>query len=327
MKRVLAIFCCIVMMMCLLTGCGGGSGSKSYDNGFTAGDSIGSIESAPMDLSGQPAEKKQVYNGSMRLETVKYEEALSWIKDQIAAVNGYIESESEYTTDSGLDQRQFRNDTMTLRIPADQFQTFVDTLKSSDLLSVQSSDVSAEDVTEQYYDVEARRNALQAQVDRLQELMAQATDVSEVLAVESELANAIAELDSLQGRLDRYDSVIEMSYLEISLREVTALTMTAKAANYGSKLTEGFVYGFVSGLEFLGDLLLVIVSNWLLLVVAVIIVVLVERKSRKRRLARKEAKLAGQEKLKRQQQTLDEIHAMLKDDAPEAPEHDVNENS
>ena len=58
---------------------------------------------------------------------------------------------------------------------------------------------SAEDVTTQLIDVEARVQAQQASVERVRQLLAQAQTIRDIMAIEAELAQRQAELDSLDA--------------------------------------------------------------------------------------------------------------------------------
>ena len=89
---------------------------------------------------------------------------------------------------------------LTLRVPADQVDDVVDELRT--LGTVNSVSMNASDVTQQRQDLDARIEALSVSVDRLTELLATATTVSDLIAIESELTTRQAELDSLTQQRD-----------------------------------------------------------------------------------------------------------------------------
>jgi hypothetical protein len=89
---------------------------------------------------------------------------------------------------------------LTLRIPSDELDEFVDELR--ELGTVNSVSMNASDVTQQRQDLDARIGALSSSVDRLRELLATATTIADLIAIESELTTRQAELDSLTQQRD-----------------------------------------------------------------------------------------------------------------------------
>ena len=89
---------------------------------------------------------------------------------------------------------------ITVRVPADELTGMVRELSA--LGEVTASSVNRQDVTEQTVDLRARIEASQASVDRLTELMSQATSVADLIAAESALAERQATLESYQAQLE-----------------------------------------------------------------------------------------------------------------------------
>jgi hypothetical protein len=107
---------------------------------------------------------------------------------------------------------------LSLRVPADQVDGFVDELRT--LGTVNSVSMNASDVTQQRQDLDARIEALTVSVDRLTQLLGTATTVADLIAIESELTTRQAELDSLTQQRDLL--VDQVDYATISLELVTA---------------------------------------------------------------------------------------------------------
>ena len=108
-------------------------------------------------------------------------------------------------------------DRAVLRVPATQLD---ETLEAIALLGkVRNRNLSGRDVTDQFVDLEARLRNAQATQKRFRELLAQATNVTEVLAVEAELARINFEVESLQGQINRLEEVISFATITIRLEE------------------------------------------------------------------------------------------------------------
>ncbi len=119
---------------------------------------------------------------------------------------GYVERE----------ERGERSASFTLRIPEASLDAVLDSLAT--LGSVANRTESAEDVTEQSIDLDARLQSLIATRDRLRKLHDSATTVAEVITVEHELARVQGEVDSLEGRLKYLRSSAALATVQLSIR-------------------------------------------------------------------------------------------------------------
>lgn len=116
---------------------------------------------------------------------------------------------SETSTYSG----QIRS-TLTARVPAREFDAVLALLDGHGEVvarSTQSTDVGQERV-----DLEARKKALQASIDRLTDLMGNAASVEELLQAEEMLTQRQADLDSLSAQLEHLSDQVALSTLEVT---------------------------------------------------------------------------------------------------------------
>ena len=168
---------------------------------------------------------------------------------------------------------------LTMRIPSDEMKGVVDELR--ELGSVNSVSTTSSDVTQQRNDLDARIEALGASVDRLQQLLATATSIADLIAIESELTTRQSELDSLTQQRDWIVDQVDYSTLTLDL--VTEDVAPDPAPDdFWSGLAAGWaaLVGFASGLGVAIGVLL----PWLLvvLVVAAIVVAIVVATTRQR---------------------------------------------
>jgi len=119
---------------------------------------------------------------------------------------GYVERKS----DSGE-----ASASLTLRIPVKAFKESLAGLEA--LGTVTHRNVEAEDVTEQYVDVEARLKNKAALRDRLKQLLDKATGVKDVLAIETELNRVQADLDSMAARLKALKGRVDYATVRLGL--------------------------------------------------------------------------------------------------------------
>ena len=88
---------------------------------------------------------------------------------------------------------------VTIRVPAQRFDEAVKRIEEvGDMLHRQ---VAAEDVTEQFRDLEIRLKSARSVQQRLTELLARATKVEESIAIERELDRVTGEIERIEGKM------------------------------------------------------------------------------------------------------------------------------
>jgi hypothetical protein len=93
-----------------------------------------------------------------------------------------------------------RTDTsVVIRVPSKHFRDALTALEK--LGDVKRRSVNAEDVSEQYHDLEVRLANLKSVQKRLQEFLARAANVTDALTVERELERIGREIDQIEGRM------------------------------------------------------------------------------------------------------------------------------
>ncbi|WP_295010945.1 DUF4349 domain-containing protein [uncultured Microbacterium sp.] len=168
---------------------------------------------------------------------------------------------------------------VTLRVPAADLERTMDELSAQGTLL--ASSIGQNDVTATTTDLRAQVDALSTSVARLQQLMAQASSVADLLTAESTLTDRQSQLQSAQQQLKDLEAQVQMSSVQVSLvRETTA---TADPAGFGDGIAAGW-HGLVVSLN-----ALVIAIGFLLpwLAVAAVVALIVWALVRVRRARRR----------------------------------------
>lgn len=103
---------------------------------------------------------------------------------------------------------------LTIRVPSARFDEAVQALEK--LGDVTQRDLSAEDVTREYLDLELRIKNARAVRERLEALLVKATKVEETLAIEKELARVTQDIESMEGSLRFLKDRVALSTLTVS---------------------------------------------------------------------------------------------------------------
>ncbi|WP_280274714.1 DUF4349 domain-containing protein [Nocardia wallacei] len=274
--RRLAVLPVGLLTLALLAGCGGaehsdtahGSGSRGAPYAATAPSGPPALrEAGPAspkqqnsDSADTTVERKEIVTGSVDITTADPIGAAGKVADRVRTVDGRVDSRSEQP---GTDTTKARA-TLTVRVPADKTDGFVDGLGG--IGEVTSVTTERSDVTMQWQDLDARIKALQASVDRLRALVSSAATTADLIAAENALSSRQGELDSLTARKRQLDDEVALSTLTIQLS--TDEPPGSKPDNYWNRIVDGWnslvraLKSTGNALPWLGFLLLLAAVVW-----------------------------------------------------------------
>jgi hypothetical protein len=137
---------------------------------------------------------------------------------------------------------------VTLQVPVSSFATV---LKHAQALG-KTSDLAtkATDVTGQYVDLQARITALQASRQQYLTILAKATTVGDVLAVQEQIDAIQSQIEQLQGQLQLLTSQTSYSTLTVTVSEGTPAPPPSPLPESGLiRAWHASIGGFVTGVE------------------------------------------------------------------------------
>lgn len=265
------------ILFLFLAACSNSSKNSDFNeavaNGYSvAGEAIPVAEqrvSAPPPPSPE-VEQKIIKTARLVFETEDVETTHREILQLATKYNGLVQSDN-----SGKDyNRIYKN--LIIRIPTKNFQPFIDGI-SEGVAYFDHRDISHQDVSEEFVDLEARLRAKRELENRYLELLKKANNVKEMLEIERELSNIREEIEAKQGRLQYLQSQVAMSTVTIEFYKTTAETGITQS--YGTKMKHALQGGW-NGISvfFLGILYL-----WPLFLVAIIVIVILRIFLKKRK--------------------------------------------
>ena len=312
-KRIVGLL--LIGFMTLATACGGSSSSTESavgaSNSFASKNSMGFEESAVADYetsdttsesaatydyaedasapeSGEPSEvdlseydtsRKLIYNSYISLESKKFDEDVRTIKELVASNGGYFESTSTY----GNVEYGNRSASFLARIPADKYDAFMGSV--GDVGSLTSKNESVDDITSSYVDVQARIKSLNTKLERLQELEANAENVTELLEIEDRINEVQYQIESYTAQMKTYDDQVDYSTVNIDISEVATYS-EVKADSAWNRFSEAFRNSFVGFVSFLQGFVigLIYLLPYLLIIgIIVLIVFCIVRRNKKKK--------------------------------------------
>jgi len=122
---------------------------------------------------------------------------------------------------------------ITVRVPSSDFNYVMGILRSM-AVEVTSETTSAQDVTEEYVDLEATLRNLEATEAQLLKLMEKAVQVEDILDVQRELSRVQQDIERTKGRMQYLERTSAMSLIQVLLEQsklevyLNANTVTVK---------------------------------------------------------------------------------------------------
>ena len=220
------------------------------------------------------ADRQIIRTGYMSMRVEDVGRSAAEVRGLATAANGLIASED--ISASGDNAYA----TIQAQVPADRLDGFIKDVSA--LGTVDTINLSASDVTAQVVDLDARIDALKTSISRLTQLLAQASRIEDLLAIETQLAQRQSELDALTAQRTYLADQVALSTLTVNLAPLTEEPEVD---------APGFVSGLKSGWNAFVSVVMVAVTAigfllpWLVLlaIVAVPVVLIVVRASRRHR--------------------------------------------
>lgn len=277
LKRILCVGLCLLTVLCCLASCK--KSDEAYDdvmNSVTesAPGSTGGSGKPSQEQIGESADEESVEDPvkiirtvSMHAETQNFDEAITQIQTTVGSLGGYVGSSN--VQGSGLNERTGRSRyaEYTLRIPAENLDAFLSTVGNT--LHITATESQAEDITNEYYDVEARLAVLEAERQLLEKMLSETTSVSNMISLEERLYDVIAEIESYESTLRVYDNKVSYSTVTLHLSEVVVLTVAEES--FGTRIGRALRESWENLVEGAQDLLIALIYALpILLVLAVI---------------------------------------------------------
>ncbi|MDT0381296.1 DUF4349 domain-containing protein [Streptomyces sp. DSM 42041] len=182
---------------------GSSPGSDTAADGSTDGDTAADTARA--------AERHVIKTASLTVETEDVQDGLDEARRAVDTAGGYV---SEETTDRDADGDE--RSRITFKVPPEEYDGLLDALAG--IGELEDRKQSAQDVTGEVVDVESRIKTQKASVDRVRKLMEDATELSDVVSLESELSTRQADLEALQARLKSLEARSGMATVTMELR-------------------------------------------------------------------------------------------------------------
>lgn len=244
--------------------------SAAMDYGASASTSMAS--GAANDAIAAQDNRKLVRTADLTIRTRAFAETSQKVQSTLTEMGGYVESLYEHGETGS------RRLSLYMRVPSEKLDDFLLALEGAGRVTDRSE--STTDMTTQYQDNDARLATLYAKRDRLNELLLKAEDVSDLIEIESAIADTQYQIDRYETSQRDIDRQVDMSAVSLSLIEEKPADIAQADLTLGERIRAGFAASIEWLGEFSRDLVvfLVVISPVAVPVAAVCILIHIIRK-------------------------------------------------
>jgi len=202
-------------------------------------------------------ETKIIKNANLRFESEDINQSFATIQKAVTQYKAAISNDA-----SGKDYNStFRN--LTIRIPNQYFDVFIADI-SQGVKHFDTKEISQQDVTEEYVDIESRMKSKKKLEERYLQLLSKANKVSEMLEIEKQLAEIREEIEAKEGQLKYMQNRVALSTISIEMYTNNP-SESGATVSYGGKIWNSIKSGFNE----LSNFVLSIISIWPLILIFV----------------------------------------------------------
>ena len=220
-----------------------------------------------------------IRSGTMSIEVDKYDETKGKIKDIASRFSGYITN-----TKSQLNANGKKQGTISIRIPSDKFDAVRAELAK--IGKVMNENITGNDVTDEYMDLDAREKTQRQLEQRLLKLLDEKTaKLTDVVEVEQKLSAVRETIEKTEGRMKYLRDQASYSTLAISVYEPSLLT-TSTGGGFFYEMGESFSKGLSGFTMVLSGIITVLIALLPILIIVGIIIYFTVRYFKKRKLTK-----------------------------------------
>lgn len=185
--------------------------------------------------------RKIIYNANLDVTADDPAGALQAVIDKTKALGGYVSGSYTENDDEGAVRSS-----VTLKVPFDALDALVNAAKATG--KVNDYRLSSDDISLQYYDINARLENAKAEEKQLVAILAECKTVEDLLAVRENLSRVRGDIESYQAQINLWDNLVSFATLEMVIRRTPKQVVSAeddllavwKASEVWKNMSRGF---------------------------------------------------------------------------------------
>ncbi|MCS6901600.1 MAG: DUF4349 domain-containing protein [Myxococcales bacterium] len=203
----------------------------------------------------EAAPRKIIKNANLSIEAEKLSEVRDRAIHAAEKVGGYVAASTEHNSgDDGV-----TSISLTLKVPVDRLTETLAALRGMGTRTTYES-VTSQDVSAEFYDLEARLRAQRAIEAQLLEIVKEAKTVPDLLAVQRQLGEVREEIERMEGRRNQLDQQASLSTIQLAIHRragsSSLATTVSQAGSDAQAVLSALVHGSIRVAGVLGPLAL-----------------------------------------------------------------------
>ena len=215
-KAVFGAATALFLGIALVLGACGGSEELKQEGAQPAAreaeaEQAGNADTSSSGLADPALDRKIIQSASLELQVESVTQSYQDTIRITTTAGGYVLDSSSASYE---DQPEA---SLTIRVPASQYEDVLGQLRGL-AIKVEKESSKAQDVTEEYTDVQARLRSYQALETTYMGFLDRAESIDEVLKVQDRLTQVRLEIEQLQGRANAIDTLSELVTITVHLQ-------------------------------------------------------------------------------------------------------------
>lgn len=225
MKRPMFIIPLVTILFALLgASCGaaaqelpgfGGGGAPAEPAFYDAAAPL-AVEETYKAANVQTQERLVIKNADLAIVVADPKARMDEIAKLAESMGGFVVSSNLYQTYYGPNSIEVPEATITIRVPSEKLNEALDAIKEG-AVDVDYENITGQDVTSVYVDLQSQLKARQAAEKKLLEILDAADETEDVLAVYQQLQYIQSEIEVLKGQIQYYDESVALSAVSVRL--------------------------------------------------------------------------------------------------------------
>ena len=192
-----------------------------------------------------------IKQAEIRMEVESLHESYGLLKKYLSATHAYYSAENQRYFGSSMEKEY------EIRVPVAEFDSLM-YLISSMGAKIDYRNISSQDVTEEYLDLQARIKTQKALEARYQQLLNRAKTIEDILKLEKYLTEVRETIERMQGRTVYLRDKASYSSVKLSMYEAGEAVSVKQSSTFWTEVKRSFINGWKG----LTSVLIGIINIW-----------------------------------------------------------------
>jgi hypothetical protein len=194
-------------------------------------------------------ERMVIKNADIAIVTVDPAQSMMDIGKMADNMGGYVVESNLYqqTLSSGT---QVPYASITVRVPAEKLDQALSQIKDG-AIEVENENISGQDVTSQYTDLQSQLRNLESAEAQLQEIMEEANKTEDVLNIFNQLVIVREQIEVIKGQMQYYEQAAALSKISVSITADEAVQPIQVGGWQPSGVAKDAIEALIEALQFI----------------------------------------------------------------------------